>query len=93
MLNIQKVENVYLACGFTDLRKSVNGLSIIVESKFKMEVNPETIFVFCNRQMNKLKILHFDNGYWLYYFRVESGRLKWPQTKEDIVETTLKELA
>ena len=39
MLNIQKVENAYLACGFTDLRKSVNGLSIIVESKFKMATN------------------------------------------------------
>jgi len=36
MLNIDKVEKVYLACGYTDLRKSIDGLVMIVENQFKL---------------------------------------------------------
>jgi len=78
MLNIHKVEHVYLAVGTTDLRKSIDGLSAIVCSIFKMDTSESSVFVFCNRKRDKLKILHWDNGFWLYYYRVERGQLKWP---------------
>ncbi len=68
MLNIDKVETVYLACGFTDLRKSIDGLVMIVQSQLKLDPFEKALFVFCNKQMDKLKILHFDEGFWLYYF-------------------------
>ena len=82
MLNIDKVEKVYLAVGTTDLRKSIDGLSVIVDRGFGMEIDEQSIFVFCNRSRDKLKVLHWDNGFWLYYYRLEKGKLKWPMSEK-----------
>lgn len=67
MLNIHKVNTVYLACGATDLRRSIDELALIVKTELKLNPFDKALFVFCNKQMNKLKILHFDEGFWLYY--------------------------
>lgn len=93
MLNINKVDTVYLACGLTDLRKSIDGLSMIVQTELKIDPFEKDLFVFCNKQMNKLKILHFDEGFWLYYYRLESNRFKWPMTKEEALKVNKKELS
>jgi transposase len=62
MLNIDKVNTVYLACGVTDLRRNIDGLSVIVQTELKLDPFEKALFVFCNKQMNKLKILHFDEA-------------------------------
>ncbi len=69
---------VYLAPGITDMRKSINGLALIVNEVLALDPFSESLFVFCNRGRNKLKILHWQtNGFWLYYRRLEKGRFKW----------------
>jgi transposase len=74
MLSLQSVEQVYLAPGATDLRKSIDGLSALVSAVFEMDPFSDRWFVFCNRQRDKLKILRWDhNGFWLYYRRLERG--------------------
>lgn len=79
MLRQAPVERVYLACGPTDLRKSIDGLSILVSQAFDLDPFSPSLFVFCNRRRDKLKILHWDhNGFWLYYRRLEQGRFEWP---------------
>jgi transposase len=79
MLNPESVEQVFLAPGATDLRKSIDGLSAIVAAVFEQDPFSDRWFVFCNRQRDKLKILRWDtNGFWLYYRRLEKGRFKWP---------------
>lgn len=93
MLNINKVNRVYLACGATDLRRSINGLTLIVQTELKLDPFEKALFVFCNKQMNKLKILHFDEGFWLYYYRLEKSRFKWPMTKEEALKVNLEELS
>lgn len=92
MLNIDKVQKVYLACGYTDLRKSIDGLVIIVQNQFKLDPFDKALFVFCNRQMNKLKILHFDEGFWLYYHRLERNCFKWPVTTQEALTVNIEEL-
>lgn len=92
MLNIDKINIVYLACGATDLRRNINGLAVIVQTGLKLDPFEKALFVFCNKQMNKLKILHFDEGFWLYYYRLEKGRFKWPITKEEALGVNLEEL-
>ena len=92
MLNIDKVNTVYLACGVTDLRRSIDGLSLIVQTELKLDPYEKALFVFCNKQMNKLKVLHFDEGFWLYYYRLEKGRFKWPMTKAEALSVNLEEL-
>ncbi|AWK50023.1 hypothetical protein DIC82_02470 [Clostridium beijerinckii] len=63
MFNLNKVNTVYLACGITDLRKSIDGLVVIVQTQLKLDPFEKVLFVFFNRQMNRIKILHFDEGF------------------------------
>ena len=92
MLNIDSVETVYLACGVTDLRKSIDGLVSIVQNQLKLDPFDKALFVFCNKKMDKLKILHFDEGFWLYYHRLERSHFKWPSTPEEALKVNIEEL-
>ncbi|MBV1819199.1 IS66 family insertion sequence element accessory protein TnpB [Clostridium cochlearium] len=56
MLNIDKVEKVYLACGYTDLRKSIDGLVMIVQNQFKLDPFDKVLFVFCNKKMDTIPL-------------------------------------
>ncbi len=94
MLNFEG-KAVYLACGQTDMRKSINGLSAIVESSFKLDPFNGALFVFCNRKRDRVKILEWDtDGFWLYFKRLEKGRFKWPSAdNEATMELTAEELS
>src|SRR5699024_4358314 len=59
MLGSTSVERVYLACGTTDLRKSIDGLAVIVQECFNLDPFSPSLFVFCNRKRDKLKILNW----------------------------------
>ncbi len=75
---------VYLISGVTDMRKSIDGLSLIVAETLEMDPFSESWFIFCNRARDKLKILFWDtNGFWLYYRRLEKGTFKWPKPNAD----------
>lgn len=83
MLSEAIVDRVYLAQGSTDLRKSIDGLAAIVQQGFSLDPFSSSLFVFCNRSRDKLKILHWDhNGFWLYYRRLERGKFHWPTGHE-----------
>jgi len=94
MLNLKPIANVFLACGSTDMRKSIDGLAIIVQMNFKLDPFADAIFVFCNAKCDKLKLLYWDkNGFWLYYRRLERGKFKWPHhPNEKVVHVTEREL-
>jgi transposase len=83
MLSEIGANRVYLACGSTDLRKSIDGLAVLVREGFNLDPFAPCLFAFCNRQRNKLKILRWDhNGFWLYYRRLERGTFQWPAESE-----------
>jgi transposase len=72
-------KRVYLACGFTDMRKDINGLAALVELSFKLDPFDGALFVFCNRRKDCLKILEWGgNGFWCHSKRLENGHFKWP---------------
>lgn len=84
MLSTLDGASVYLATGSTDLRKSIDGLAALVSHSFELDLFSNSLFVFCNRDRDKLKILHWDhNGFWLYYRRLERGRFRWPTRSGD----------
>ena len=73
---------VYFACGATDLRKSINALSVLVKEGFKLDPFSDAIFVFCNRERDLLKILEWGgDGFWLHTKKLEKGRFNWPDAK------------
>jgi transposase len=87
MLGTKSSPKVYLACGATDMRKSINGLCMLVSENFKLDPFEQAVFVFCNRSRDRMKILSWDeNGFWLYFKRLEKGHFRWPQ-QDEIAET------
>ena len=65
---------VYLACESIDMRKSINGLSAMVQGYFMLDPFSSALFVFCNKGQDKIKLLQWDrNGFWLHYKRLEKG--------------------
>ena len=59
MLN-SRIDQVYLATGATDLRKSIDGLAILVTESFNLDPFSRNLFVFCNRKRDKIKILDIN---------------------------------
>lgn len=87
--------SIYLACGATDLRRSVDGLAIIVKQEFKMDPFENYLFMFCNRSRNRLKCLSWDkNGFVLYYKRLDGAgaRFKWPNDPTDVRNISVSQL-
>jgi transposase len=84
---------VYLACGATDMRKSVDGLAAIVKHSFELDPFDTSLFVFCNRACDRLKILQWEhNGFWLHYRRLETGRFRWPASGREVRTITHRQL-
>lgn len=93
MLSISNSNYVYLACGATDLRKSIDGLAAIVQMRFLLDPFSNSLFVFCNKNKDKIKILHWEySGFWLYYKRLEKGKFKWPSNENEVKNITEREL-
>ncbi len=83
---------IYLALGATDLRKSINGLSIIVQEQFDLDPFSNALFAFCNRKRDKIKILVWDrDGFWLHYKRLEKGLFKWPEKEAEVIAVDSRE--
>ena len=87
-------KRVFLACGATDLRKNIDALSTLVQYSFKLDPYSDTMYVFCNRSRDIIKILEWDgDGFWLHTKKIEQGRFNWPDTSgEDIMDLTRREL-
>ena len=85
---------VYLALGRTDMRKAINGLSVLVESSMQLDPFSGNLFVFTNRRRNILKILYWDrNGFCLWQKRLEKHRFRWPDSYNEVVEIEGRELS
>ena len=80
--------DVYLCREVVDMRKSINGLSILVEQALGLDPFAPKLFVFCNRKRDKLKILYWERtGFVLWYKRLEKNRFAWPLSGDEAVVT------
>lgn len=62
MLDLSKIENIYLAPGATDLRKSIDGCSNIVQYQMFLDSFNPSIFIFCNWVKTTTKILEWNGN-------------------------------
>lgn len=82
--DISVCENIYIACGYTDMRKSIDGLAAIVQQQFHLDPYSNTLFMFCGHSRNKMKALLWEgDGFVLLYKRLENGSFKWPMDEKD----------
>ena len=78
---------VYLALGATDMRKSINGLSLLVEEQFELDLFTGNLFAFCNRRRDMVKILYWNtNGFCIWLKRLEQDQFRWPQSEQEVME-------
>ena len=95
---LRDAPKVYLSTQPVDMRKQINGLAAIVQNDFDLDLYDRALFVFSNRQHDKVKILEWDkDGFVLYYKRREKGRFSWPSkmplcAADEITQTDLKRL-
>ena len=67
--DISKVENIYIACGYTDLRLGIDGLAQLVQRKFQLDPFSNSLFLFCGRRRDRIKALLWEgDGFVLYLF-------------------------
>ncbi len=77
---------VYIVPGATDMRKAIDGLSLLVADRLELDPLSGHLFAFCNRKRNMVKILYWDrNGFCLWHKRLEKDRFHWPQTAGEVL--------
>jgi transposase len=84
-----RAEHIYIACGCTDMRKSIDGLASCVKQSFQFDPFSNSLFLFCGRQRDRMKALLWEgNGFVLLYKRLENGRFQWPKTENEVKDIT-----
>jgi transposase len=85
---------VYLACGVTDMRRGIDGLSALVETVVKEAPGSGAIFGFRGKRADRIKLLWWDGqGFCLFYKILERGYFPWPTAKEGVAHLTQAQLS
>ena len=87
MLNdVTGLKKIYLAAGYTDLRRGIDGLATMIRFRFQLDpYDKNTLFLFCGKRTNRIKGLLWEgDGFLLLYKRVESGHFTWPRSSNDL---------
>ena len=79
------MQNYFNACGYTDMRKQIDGLVAVVELQFEQKLDETSIFLFCRRRANRIKALYWDGtGYVLLYKRLTEKCFQWPRNEQEL---------
>lgn len=90
--DLSGVNKIYLVVGYTDMRKSIDGLMSIIRDTYELDPFSNALYLFCGRRCDRLKALHFDkDGFVLYYKRLDSGKYQWPRKESDVRPLTRQE--
>jgi len=85
---------VYLALGATDMRKSIDGLSILISRQLRLDPFAGHLFGFCNRSRTIIKLLYWDrNGFCLWHNRLERHVFRWPTHEAEVLAIDSRPLA
>jgi len=81
---------IYLAVGATDMRKGYEGLYGLVRDRLQCSPLSGHVFLFCNAERNRLKLLVWDgSGLWICAKKLSRGRFRWPQPHAGEVKVVL----
>ena len=86
-------KQVYIVTGYTDLRRSIDGLAMIVKAQLQLDPYSTALFLFCGRRCDRIKGLLWEgDGFLLLYKRLDNGRFQWPrnETEDSLSSVSLK---
>ena len=85
MLNdLSSDKKVYIVTGYTDLRRSIDGLAMIVQGQLRLDPFSSALFLFCGRRCDRIKGLLWEgDGFLLLYKRLDNGRFQWPRNETE----------
>jgi transposase len=93
MIPVPAGTRVWLAAGFTDMRKGFDGLALRVQEVLKHDPHCGHVFVFRGKRGDLIKLIwHDGQGLCLFAKRLERGRFIWPSTIGDTVTITSAQL-
>ena len=85
--NASGVDHIYIATGYTDLRRGIDGLVGIIQSSFSLDPYQNCLFLFCGRRTDRIKALLWEgDGFLLLYKRLETGKFQWPRSESELKE-------
>ena len=85
MIDLTKVRNYYIACGYTDLRLGIDGLAAVVTQQHGSHLDEESLFLFCGRRTDRIRALYWcGDGYILLYKRLSNGKFQWPRSEAEL---------
>lgn len=89
-LDLNKYTKIYIVCGYTDLRKGINGLMNIIQFRFDMDpYDQNAIYLFCGNKGSVIKgIVWEGDGMVLLTKRLVNGHFQWPRTPEEVKKLT-----
>ena len=88
------VKKIYIACGYTDLRKGIDGLSFLIQEQFELDpLEQGSLFLFCGKRSDRIKGLLFEgDGFLILYKRLVPGfRFHWPRSIQEVRELTAEQ--
>ena len=89
MLKNLSADHIYIVCGHTDMRKSIDGLAAIIQPQFQLDLFSSSAFLFCGRRRDRLKVLLWEeDGFLLLYKRLENGKFTWPRNEQEVRDLT-----
>lgn len=91
--DITGVDSIYIVCGYTDMRKSIDGLISIVDDKLHLNASGNDLFLFCGRRNDRIKaLIHESDGFVLLYKKLTGeGRYRWPRNADEVKSVTWKQ--
>lgn len=93
MIPVPSGAKVWIAAGFTDMRKGFDGLALVVQEILKRDPHGGHLFVFRGRRGDLIKLLwHDGQGLCLFAKRLEKGKFIWPKTIGEAVVITPAQL-
>jgi len=94
MWKVNHAARVFLAIGSTDMRKAINGLSVLVQEQMGETLFSGDLFAFCSRRRKLVKILYWSgNGFCLWQKRLEKQKFKWPESEEEVVTIDQRQMS
>lgn len=83
---------VYLVTGYTDMRRGIDGLAMIIQGRLKLDPASRALFLFCGRRSDRIKGLLWEgDGFLLLYKRLDNGAFQWPRNETEARKLTQQE--